>query len=192
MKIRILAAIAVLVCLPCACSRSTPTYAAPKSLKSQFPDQFARLDYYAQNFTKLINEVPFPPVGADEIDKVLFQVPSILSVSVFNESTSMGMRRDSWARESLQGKSFWLSPDAKQKPRVAIGKGRTGDGKEFDIVDYTDSVVEPRTGNLIRVTIDFDLTELKKQAEQAGTGPPATRHESKSEGKKKPQPEAEE
>lgn len=165
MKIRNLAAITILACAPCGCSRSSPEYASPKSIKSQFPDQFSRVEYYAQNFTKLINAVPFPPEGADEVDKRLFRVPTILNVSILNESTSMRMGRDSWSREPLNSRSFWFPPDADKLPRVAIGKGRAKAGKEFDIAEYSDVVIEPETGNKIRITIDFDLAELKKHAE---------------------------
>jgi hypothetical protein len=169
MKISNLAAITVSACLACGCSRSEPDYASPKSLKSQFPDQFSRLEYYAQNFTKLLNAVPYPPEGGEKIDSSLFRVPSILKVEILNESTRIGMGgMEAWSREPLNHKSFWLPPDDKNLPRVALGKGETTDGKEFEIVEYSDVVVEPGTGNRIRITIDFDFAELKRQAEQVG------------------------
>ncbi|MBK1884649.1 hypothetical protein JIN85_19695 [Luteolibacter pohnpeiensis] len=170
MKMRNLALITALACAQCGCSRSVPEYASPKSIKSQFPDQFLRVEYYAKNFTRLINAVPYPAERADEVDERLFRVPSILNVSILNESTSIGMGRDSWSREPLNNRSFWLPPDANKLPRVAIGKGSAGAGKEFDIAEYSDVVIEPETGNKIRITIDFDLAELKKHAEQASGG----------------------
>lgn len=165
MNARNLAGIIALACVPCNCSRSAPPYASPTTIKSQFPDQFTRIDYYAQNFTKLTNAVPFPPIGADDVDKRLFQIPAILNVSVLNESISMGIGRDSWSRESLNRKSFWLPPGEDKLPRVAIGKASTAAGKEIEIAEYSDVVIEPKTGNRIRITIDFDLAELKKHAE---------------------------
>lgn len=75
------------------------------------------------------------------MDKRLFRIPSILNVSVLNESTSMGMERDSWSRERMNIKSFWFPPDSKNLPRVAVGKGETVGGKEFDIAEYSDVVV---------------------------------------------------
>ena len=168
MKIPNLVAITVFACLACGCSRSVPEYASPNSLKSQFPDQFSRLEYYAQNFTKLINAVPYPPEGADKIDNSLFRVPSILKVEILNESTRNGMGGiNAWSREPLDHKSFWLSSDDKELPSIAIGKGWKTGGKDFEIAEYSDVVVEPGTGNRIRITIDFDLAELKRHAEHA-------------------------
>jgi hypothetical protein len=171
MKISNLVAITALACFTCGCSRSVPEYASPKSLKSQFPDQFVRLEYYAQNFTKLINKVPYPPEGADKIDNPLFRIPSILQVEILNESTRAGMGgMDAWSREPLNHKSFWLPPNDNKLPRVALGKGGATGGKEFEIVEYSDVVVEPGTGNRIRITIDFDLAELKRHAESGPRG----------------------
>jgi hypothetical protein len=167
MKTPNLVAITVSACLVCNCSRSVPECASPKSLKSQFPDQFSRLTYYAENFTKLINAVPYPPEGAYKVDNLLFRIPSILRVEILNEFTRVGMGGiDAWSRKPMNYISFWIPPDDNRLPSIAVGKCRTTGGEEFEIVEYSDVVVEPVTGNRIRITIDFDLAELNRRAEQ--------------------------
>jgi hypothetical protein len=112
-----------------------------------------------------MHAVPFPPEGTDEIDRPLFQIPSILNVEILDESTHIAMHPEAWARDPLNRESFWFTPAESDSPKVKIGKGTTKSGKEIEIAVYEEVVVEAATGKKVRITFDFDLNELKKHAE---------------------------
>jgi len=151
----------------CGCSRSSHKAPTEATLRREFPAQFDRVDFYAQNFTKFLNTPPFPPEGSDKVDRALFQIPQILSFNLSDEATNVGLQPDSWSRDPLVRARFGMTDAVTAgKPSIKVGSGTTKSGKEVEIVIYESIIVERATGKKLRGTITFNLHELPPEARE--------------------------
>ena len=89
---------------------------------------------------------------------------------------------------------FWIPALSRRTPEVAEADKKPSVTIEFNSEEVQRIKNTKEIDDLVDVAggiIKRKLAERKEEAEQAGTGQPATRPESKSEGSDKPQPEAE-
>jgi hypothetical protein len=89
---------------------------------------------------------------------------------------------------------FWIPALSRRAPEVAETEKKPSVTIEFSSEEVQRMKNTKEIDELVDVAggiIKRKLAERKEEAEQAGTGHPATRPESKSEGSDKPQPEAE-
>ena len=166
----------------------------------------------------LATVLALPLACAEEVDRVdsspamvnlvLSTLKGAQNVAICSFKLPEGMVIDKVIRgEPKKVGQLWNFTSFPQKPIVAFERtsDHMGDGraelmemgyfeldqsKKFIVLDS----VSPSKTRSEKVLVSLDAIEValtKKKAEQAGTGQPATRSQSKSEGSDKPQPEAE-